>query len=406
MCCNDELIWYNVHLFMYRLSAKQLSAKQLSVKQLSVKQLSTRYKADVMSHSTPDLTTHYLGLTLRSPLVVGACAPLTENLDRLKQLEAAGAAAIVLHSLFEEQLRQEALNYDRHLTHGTDSFAEALSYFPESEMFHVGPEAYLEHIRKAKEQVQIPIIASLNGCTLGGWTTYAKQIEQAGADALELNLYALPTDVSQTGADLEQTYFEIVHAITSSVNLPVAVKLSPFLSHFANFAQRLSDHAGINGLVLFNRFYQPDLDIETLDITPHVLLSTPQEMRLPLRWIAILYGTLPIDFAATSGLDTAEDVVKMLMVGATVTMFVSALLRHGIQHLQTIEQDLRTWMLAHDYDSIDQLRGCMSQVSCPDPSAFERTQYLRSLQSYVPPMVFQRSELTLDRTDPVRNVPC
>jgi dihydroorotate dehydrogenase (fumarate) len=350
-----------------------------------------------MDHSTPDLTTHYLGLTLRSPLIVGACAPLTEKLDQIKQLEDAGASAIVMHSLFEEQLRQDELHHHHHLTHGTDSFAEALSYFPELDLFHVGAESYLEHIRQAKAQVKIPIIASLNGSTLGGWTDYAQQIEQAGADALELNLYALPTDMAQTGADVEQTYYEIIHAITRSVNLPVAVKLSPFFSNLASFAKRLSDHTGINGLVLFNRFYQPDLDIENLEVSPHILLSTAQEMRLPLRWIAILYGTMPIDFAATSGISSAEDVVKMVMVGASATMLVSVLLRHGIQHLKTIEQDLRTWLLEHEYDSIEQLQGCMSQISCPDPSAFERAQYMRSLQTYVPPMLFQQSGQPLDR---------
>jgi dihydroorotate dehydrogenase (fumarate) len=354
-----------------------------------------------MSNPTTSLTTRYLGLTLRSPLIVGACAPLTEKIDQIKQLEDAGAAAIVLHSLFEEQLRQESLNYHHHLTHGTESFAEALSYFPESDIFHIGPESYLEHIRQAKEQVDIPIIASLNGSTLGGWTDYARQIEQAGADALELNLYALPTDSGKTGADIEQTYLDIVHAITSSVSIPVAVKLSPFFSNLTNFAKQLSDHAGINGLVLFNRFYQPDLDIENLEVSPHVLLSTAQDLRLPLRWIAILYGTLPIDFAATSGIYTAEDVVKMLMVGASATLLVSALLRHGMKHLKTIEQDLRNWMLEYEYDSIEELRGCMSQAYCPDPSAFERAQYMRSLQTYVPPMTFQRSQQIRERAYPV-----
>jgi dihydroorotate dehydrogenase (fumarate) len=341
-----------------------------------------------MSNPTPDLTTDYLGLTLRSPLVVGACAPLTENLDQLKRLEDAGAAAIVLHSLFEEQLRQETLDYEHHLTHGTESFAEALSYFPEPDIFHVGPESYLEHIRKAKAQLDVPIIASLNGSTIGGWTAYAKQIEQAGADALELNLYSVPTAFEQSSTEVEQADLEIVRAITSSVAIPVAVKLSPFFSNLANFTKQLSDHAGINGLVLFNRFYQPDIDLENLEVYPHLLLSTPQEMRLPLRWIAILYGTLPVDFAGTSGIHMAEDVVKMLMAGANVTMLVSALLRHGIEHLQTIEADLYQWMIEHEYDSVAQLRGCMSQVSCPDPSAFERAQYMRALQSYVPPMVF------------------
>ncbi|MGF1601462.1 MAG: dihydroorotate dehydrogenase-like protein [Thermosynechococcaceae cyanobacterium] len=330
-----------------------------------------------------NLSTTYLGLTLHSPLVIGACAPLTERLELLRQLEDAGAAAVVMHSLFEEQLRQERVELHHHLTHGTESFAEALTYFPEPNIFHVGPEAYLNHIRQAKERVDIPIIASLNSSTLGGWTSYAQQIEQAGADALELNLYAIPTDIATPGMAVEQTYLDIVRAVTTTVNIPVAIKLSPFFSNLAHMAQRLTD-AGANGLVLFNRFYQPDIDLETLDVAPNLLLSTPQDLRLPMRWIAILYGAVPIDFAATSGIHTAADVLKMLMVGANATMLVSVLLRHGIEHIRILERDLFQWLEEHDYNSVQQLQGSMSQVNCPDPSAYERVQYMQAIQTYRP----------------------
>ncbi|MGB7416613.1 MAG: dihydroorotate dehydrogenase-like protein [Thermosynechococcaceae cyanobacterium] len=330
-----------------------------------------------------NLSTTYLGLTLRSPLVVGACAPLTERIEHLRQIEDAGAAAVVMHSLFEEQLRQERFELHHHLTHGTESFAEALSYFPEPDIFHVDAEAYLEHIWRAKEIVDIPIIASLNGSTLDSWTNYAQQIEQAGADALELNIYAIPTDTATPGTVVEQTYIDIVRAVTTTVDIPVAVKLSPFFSNLAHMARRLTD-AGANGLVLFNRFYQPDIDLETLEVTPNLLLSTPQDIRLPMRWIAILYGAVPMDFAATSGIHTAADVLKMLMVGANATMLVSVLLRHGIDHIHTLERDLCQWLEEHDYESVQQLQGSMSQVNCPDPSAYERVQYMQAIQTYRP----------------------
>lgn len=330
-----------------------------------------------------DISTTYLGLSLRSPLIVGACGPLTENLDNLCYMEDAGAGAIVLHSLFEEQLHKDRLELDYYMTQGTESYGEALSYFPQRPLFHVSAEAYLEHIQAAKQRVDTPIIASLNGTTNNGWADYAKQIESAGADALELNLYAVPTEISLTPAQVEQTYLDIVHSVTHSVDLPVAVKLSPYFTNLANFAHRLS-HAGINGLVLFNRFYQPDIDIDTLEVYPHVLLSTSQDLRLPLRWIAILYGTMPVDFAATGGIHHAQDAIKLLMAGADVTMMVSALLQHGIDHLRTVEQDLRQWLQDHEYGSLGQLKGSMSQLNCPDPSAFERAQYIKSLQSYRP----------------------
>ncbi|MGE5658546.1 MAG: dihydroorotate dehydrogenase-like protein [Actinomycetota bacterium] len=333
-----------------------------------------------------DLTTSYLGMTLRSPLIPSAAAPLTENLDNLKRMEDAGAGAVVLHSLFEEQIRQERFELQHHLTEGTESFAEALTYFPEPEIFHVGTQEYLQHISKAKELVDIPIIASLNGSTVGGWVDYAKEIEQAGADALELNVYYVPTDLEITGAQIEQNYIEILRAVKSGVNIPVAMKLSPYFSNMANMAKQLSE-AGADALVLFNRFYQPDIDLETLEVQPNLLLSTPQVMRLPLRWIAILYGRMKIDFAATGGIQKGHDALKMLMVGANVTMVCSALLRHGIPHLQVIEQEMRHWMEENEYESVEQMRGSMSQINGPDEAAFERVQYMKAIQSYKPQQV-------------------
>ncbi len=330
-----------------------------------------------------DLTTHYLGLTLRSPLVVGAAAPLTEDIDNIKRMEDSGAAAVVLHSLFEEQLKRDRLDIHYHTEEGTESFAEALTYFPDPGLYPVGPETYLDHIRKAKESVSMPIIASLNGSTVGGWTSYAKQIQEAGADALELNIYAIPTDLNLSGTSVEQTYIDILTAVKSVVDIPVAVKLSPYFSNMANIARQLS-LAGADALVLFNRFYQPDINIEELEVQPHVLLSTPQDMRLPMRWIAILYGHINAQFAATSGIHKAPDVVRMLMAGADVTLLVSALLRHGIEHLSSIDRDLRVWLEEHEYDSLRLLRGSMSQRNCPNPTEFERAQYMRAVQTFKP----------------------
>jgi len=327
-----------------------------------------------------DLATTYLGLRLNNPLVPSA-SPLAEKLDDVKRLADAGAAAIVLHSLFEEQLRLESAELDYHLTHGTESFAEALSYFPESSEYRLGPEEYLDHIAKAKAAVKIPIIASLNGSTLGGWTDYASKIQQAGADALELNIYSIPTDFHLAAADIEKTYLDIVGAVKAAVTIPVAVKLSPFFTNFANMAQRLAE-AGANGLVLFNRFYQPDIDLETLEVKPNVLLSTPMAMRLPLRWIAILHGRIPVSLAATGGIHRATDALKMLMAGADVTMMCSALLRHGPQHLATVRREMVAWLEQHEYESIAQLKGSLSQKKCADPTAFERAQYMRALSSY------------------------
>ncbi|MEA5508432.1 dihydroorotate dehydrogenase-like protein [Crocosphaera sp. UHCC 0190] len=330
-----------------------------------------------------NLTTTYLGLTLKSPLVVGSCAPLTEDVDNIKRMEDSGASAVILHSFFEEQLRQERLELHHHLTYGTESFAEALTYFPEPEIFHVGSQEYLDHIRKAKEMVDMPIIGSINGSTLGGWLDYSKQIEQAGADALELNIYYVPTDLDIPGGEIEQNYLEILRAVKAEVNIPVAVKISPYFSNTANMAKRLSE-AGADGLVLFNRFYQPDIDLSNLEVYPNVLLSTPQAMRLPMRWIAILYGKIDIDLAATSGIHNATDVLKMVMAGAKITQVVSALLRHGIHYLSTLEEGMQNWMEENEYESIEQMQGSLSQLHCPDPTAFERAQYMKALQTYAP----------------------
>jgi dihydroorotate dehydrogenase (fumarate) len=326
-----------------------------------------------------DLSTDYLGLKLRTPLVPSA-SPLSQEIASIRRLEDVGASAIVLYSLFEEQLRLESLELDHHLSAGTESFAESLTFFPQATEFRLGPEGYLEHIRKAKEAVDIPVIASLNGASVGGWTKFAKEIEQAGADALECNVYSIPTNPELKAADIEQTYVDIVWAVKSAISIPVAVKLGPFFTNFANVAKRL-DEAGADGLVLFNRFYQPDIDLEELEIRPNVLLSTPQALRLPLTWIGILYGRLRASLAATSGVHDAEDVIKLLMVGANVTMLFSSLLRNGVKHLRHIERGLADWMEMREYESVRQLQGSMSQKRCPDPSAFERAQYMRAVKS-------------------------
>jgi dihydroorotate dehydrogenase (fumarate) len=327
-----------------------------------------------------DLTTHYLGLKLRSPLVVSA-SPLSEDIDNIKRMEDAGAAAVVLHSLFEEQLRQDRLELNRHLQSGTESFAEALTYFPETDEFRLGPEEYLKHIDAAKKATRIPIIASLNGSTVGGWTEYARQIQQAGADALELNIYHIPTDMDLPGEMVEDNCLNILHAVKSAVTIPIAVKLSPFYSNFANMARRL-DQTGANGLVLFNRFYQPDIELESLEIRPNILLSTPMAMRLPLRWIALLYGRLNASLAATSGINRAAAAIKMLLVGADVTMLCSTLIRNGIPQITAIENEMVDWLEKHEYASVSQLKGSLSQKNCADPAAFERAQYMKALNSY------------------------
>ena len=330
-----------------------------------------------------DLRTTYLNLQLRTPLVVSACGPLSEDVANIKRMEDAGASAVVLHSLFEEQLRLERQELHHHMTAGTESFPEALTYFPEPSQFNLGPEEYLKHIHDAKEAVDIPIIASLNGTTVGGWTDFARQIQLAGADALELNIYYIPTSLNLSGAEVEQTYVDIVQAVRAAVTIPVAVKLSPFFSNAANIAKRL-DAAGANGLVLFNRFYQPDIDLEELAVKPSIILSTPQAMRLPMRWIAILFGRINADLAATSGIHTSGDAAKMLMAGADVTMLCSVLLAKGLGQIGAIERELTQWLEEHWYDSVHQMKGSMSQMRCPDPSSFERAQYMRALTSYKP----------------------
>jgi dihydroorotate dehydrogenase (fumarate) len=325
-----------------------------------------------------DLRTKYLGLHLRSPLVASA-SPLSHDLDSVRRLEDAGASAIVLYSLFEEQLRQENQELEYHLAAGTESFAESLTYFPQPGEFRTGPEGYLKHILRVKDAVDIPVIASLNGATLGGWTQFARQIEEAGADAIECNIYSIPTDVEASSEKVENAYLEIVRAVKLSVHIPVAVKLSPFFSSMAHMAKRL-DGVGADGLVLFNRFYQPDIDLETLEVRPNVLLSTPQDLRLPLTWIGILYGRIRANLAATSGIHQAEDVIKMLMVGADVTMMCSVLLRQGHDHIRFVERQLESWMADHEYESVKQMQGSMSQLRCGDPSAFERAQYMRAVK--------------------------
>ncbi len=329
-----------------------------------------------------DLSTTYLGLKLRTPLVASA-SPMWENLDNVKRAADAGVSALVLHSLFEEQIIREQHELHHHTTFGTDSFAEALSFFPEADYFHIGPEGYLNHIRKAKAAVNIPIIASLNGASLGGWTSFAKQMAEAGADALELNIYYIPTDMNTDAATVEQGYVDILKSVKSAVTIPVAVKLSPFFSNFASMAKKLVD-AGADGLVMFNRFYQPDIDLEELEVKPNVILSSAQALRLPLRWIAILYGRLNVNFAATSGIHTHEDAIKALLVGANVTMMTSAVLRNGVEHFGKVERGLLDWLTEREYDSVEQMRGSLSQINCPDESAYERAQYARAVSTLPP----------------------
>ena len=326
-----------------------------------------------------DLTTYYMGMKLRTPLVVSA-SPLSQEIGSIRRLEDVGASAVVLYSLFEEQLRQESLELDYHLNAGTESFAESLSFFPQASEYRLGPEGYMEHIRKARQAVGIPIIASLNGATAGGWAEYGREIEEAGADAIECNIYSIQTDPDVTSAEIEQTYIDIVKSVKKSVSIPVAVKISPYFSNLANMAKRL-DQAGANALVLFNRFYQPDIDLEELEIRPNVLLSTPQALRLPLTWIGILYGRVQTSLAGTSGVHDAPDVIKLLMAGANVTMMCSALLRNGINHLHNVENGVVDWMEKHEYESVQQMQGSMSQLRCPDPGAFERAQYMRAVKS-------------------------
>ena len=324
-----------------------------------------------------NLKTIYMGLNLRTPLVVSAC-PLSESLDNIQRMEDAGASAVVLHSLFEEQIRYERYELHWSTTQGTESYPEALSYLPEPHQLFVGSEYYLNHIARAKEKVCIPVIASLNGATPSGWTRFAKEIQQAGADALELNLYFVPTDMDLHGADLERQYLDVFKAVKAEVTIPVAVKLSPFFTNLANMARRFDD-AGANALVLFNRFYQPDIELESLEVAPNVFYSTPMAMRLPMRWIAILHDRVGASLAATGGIHRGTDALKMLMVGADVTMLCSVLMRHGIERLREIEKEMVNWMQDHEYESVAQLKGSLSHKHSADPTAFERAQYMRAV---------------------------
>lgn len=327
-----------------------------------------------------DLTTKYLGMELKNPIVHSA-SPLAEDLNKIRRMEDSGVAAVVMHSLFEEQFRHETQELHHHLTYGTESYAESLTYFPDLNEYVIGPNEYLEAIRDAKSAVSVPIIGSLNGVTDGGWIECAKGIQEAGADALELNIYFLTTQLDVTGAQIEKNYLDVVKAVKSSVSIPVAVKMNPFFSSIANMARRLEE-AGADGLVLFNRFYQPDINLESLEVRPNVILSTPHAMRLPLRWIAILYERIKTSLAATSGIHTAEDVLKMVMAGADVTMMCSVLLRDGVEAISRILNDLTRWMEKHEYESIKQMQGSLSHKNCEDPGAFERANYVKALRQY------------------------
>jgi dihydroorotate dehydrogenase (fumarate) len=331
---------------------------------------------------TPDLTTTYLGLRLRNPLVPSS-TPLGRTLDNLRQMEDAGAAAVVLPSLFEEQVVGESHELDYFLTHGTYSYAEALTYLPEPEHFTLTPERYLEHVRCAKDALGIPVIGSLNGVSNGGWVEWATAIQQAGADALELNLYFVPTDPRLSSLAIEDEFVETLRAIKRRVSIPVSVKLSPYFTNLASLARRLDD-AGADGLVLFNRFQQPDVALDQLEIMTHPTFSPPgdeQSLRLPLCWIGILDGRVRASLAASSGIHTAVDVLKLLMVGADVTMLASELLIGGIPRLSAIRDDLATWLVEHEYTSIAQLQGSLSQRNVAAPSAFERTHYVRAVSA-------------------------
>ncbi len=329
-----------------------------------------------------NLTTNYLGMLLKNPIVASS-SPLSHSVDSIRRLEDAGAAAVVMYSLFEEQIGFDSYYIDFHLTQGVDSYAESMSYFPDMQSYNVGPEEYLNLIRRAKETVDIPIVGSLNGASVGGWTDYATLIEEAGADALELNVYYLPASTAITGSEVEALYLDILTAVREVVTIPVAVKLSPFFSSIANMASCLSAD-GADGLVLFNRFYQPDFDLENLEVAPRLVLSNSNELRLPLRWVAILYGRVKADLAITSGIHTSQDVIKGLMAGAKVTMMASELLQNGMRRIGQVLNEVVAWLSEHEYESVTQMIGAMSQKHCAEPAAFERANYMKMLQSYRP----------------------
>ena len=327
-----------------------------------------------------NLQTNYLGLALKNPLVASA-SPLSKKIETAKQLEDAGVAAIVMYSLFEEQIIQESLKLNEDLNRGAHQFAEAITYIPDHGNYSIGPESYLENVQRLKEAVDIPVIGSLNGVSTGGWVEYARKIEQAGADALELNLYTIATDPDISSAELEDSYIALVRDIRQQLSIPLAVKLSPFITSLPHFATRLVS-AGTEGLVLFNRFYQPDLDLEELEVVPNLVLSNSHEMRLPLRWIAILYGQVQADFALTSGVHTAQDAIKAIMAGASVTQIASEFLMHGIGKAGEILTDMQAWMDEHEYESLRQMKGSMSQQAVADPASYERANYMKVLSSY------------------------
>ncbi len=337
--------------------------------------------------AAPDLTTTYLGLTLKNPLVASA-SPLPKKLSNARRLEDAGAAAIVMYSLFEEQINHESHELDHFLSHGTHSYAEALSYFPDLDEYNLEPDHYLEHLHRVKHAVQIPVIGSLNGVSSGGWTQYARKIEEAGADALELNCYYVPTDFDVSSAEVEDAYVALVREVRATIKIPLALKLSPFFTALPQVARRFVE-AGADALVLFNRFYQPDLDCETLEVVPDLHLSTSHDLRLPLRWIAILYGRLETDFALTSGVHTTEDAVKAIMAGANVAMMTSELLANGIGRLAEILTGLRQWLEEHEYQSVAMMRGSMSQQAVAEPAAFERANYMKALNSLDRPLAWR-----------------
>ncbi len=321
-----------------------------------------------------------MGLKLKNPIVASA-SPLSKSIDAARSLEDAGASAIVCYSLFEEQITHEASELDFYLTSTAESYAEALSYFPEAADYHLGPEEYVNHIRKLKDKLSIPVIGSLNGVSNGGWINYAKKIEEAGADAIELNIYFIPTDFQINGQSVEDMYIDDVKAIKSAVKIPVAVKLNPYFSAMANMAKKLDD-AGADALVLFNRFYQPDIDLDNLEVFPNLELSNEWELRLPLRWIAILHNNIKASLAATSGISNYTDVLKVMMVGGDAAMMCSELLRHGVKRIGEILRDLENWMEEKEYDSVSLMKGSMDYSSVKEPAAYERANYMKLLTSY------------------------
>jgi dihydroorotate dehydrogenase (fumarate) len=327
-----------------------------------------------------DLSAQYLGLKLKNPLIASA-SPLSEHVETVKQMEQAGIGAVVMYSLFEEQIIHESLELDHYLNYGTESFAEALTYLPDTGRYSLGPDKYVDHVKRLKDAVSIPVIGSLNGVSSGGWVQYAKRIEDAGADALELNIYYLPFDPSITSAGLEENYIQLVKDVRREIKIPLAIKVSPFLTGVANVLKQFAE-AGADGLVLFNRFYQPDIDLEKMEITPSLVLSTSTELRMPLRWVALLYGQIKTDFAITSGVHTSEDVIKSMMAGASAAMMASELLKNGIKRIPEILSDMQRWMETNEYESVAQMKGSMSAQAVRQPGSLRRSNYIKVLNSF------------------------